>query len=174
MIDDWIKQKRYPKFGWGWGDFGAFFGIFNGLLHLFLFDGLKREFLTVWKGKFWRFGKGNFDSLKWEILTVWKEKFWQFEKGIFDSLKWGILTVLKVAKEPISRIPASQKSSAQKVMRNKVEFQEIIVIKFNFRTMYDANERTRNEHKKIKFLNLIEKSNREIEEILFLFFWLIS
>jgi hypothetical protein len=36
--------------------------------------------------------------------------------------------------------------------------------------MYDANERTRNEHKKIKFLNLIEKSNREIEEILFLFF----
>jgi hypothetical protein len=85
-------------------------------------------------------------------------------------LKWGILTVLKVAKEPISRIPASQKSSAQKVMRNKVEFQEIIVIKFNFRTMYDANERTRNEHKKIKFLNLIEKSNREIEEILFLFF----
>jgi hypothetical protein len=52
--------------------------------------------LTVWKGKFWQFGKGNFDSLEREILTVWKVKFWQFEKGNFDSLKREILTVWKV------------------------------------------------------------------------------
>ncbi len=60
-------------------------------------------FLTVWKGKFWQFGKGDFDSLKREILTVWEGKFWQFEKENFDSLKKGnfdsfkrkILTVWK-------------------------------------------------------------------------------
>jgi hypothetical protein len=48
---------------------------------------LKRKILTVWKGKFWQFEKGNFDSLKSWILTVWKGKFWQFEKGNFDSFK---------------------------------------------------------------------------------------
>ncbi len=37
-----------------------------------LFDSLKRDILTVWKGKFWQFGKGNFDSLERKILTVWK------------------------------------------------------------------------------------------------------
>jgi hypothetical protein len=64
------------------------------------FDSLKRIILTVWKGKFWQFEKGNFDSLKGNfdslkriILTVWKGKFWQFEKGNFDSLKRIILTV---------------------------------------------------------------------------------
>jgi superfamily I DNA and/or RNA helicase len=60
------------------------------------FDSLEREILTVWKEKFWQFGKGNFDSLEREILTVWKRKedltvwkgkFWQFGKGNFDSLK---------------------------------------------------------------------------------------
>jgi hypothetical protein len=35
----------------------------------------KIKILTVWKGKFWQFGKGNFDSLEWKILTVWKKKF---------------------------------------------------------------------------------------------------
>ncbi len=57
------------------------------------FDSLKRKFLTVWKGKFWQFENKNFDSLKRKILTVWKGKFWQFEKEIFDSLKRKILTV---------------------------------------------------------------------------------
>jgi hypothetical protein len=51
------------------------------------FDSLKREILTVLKGKFWQFGKGNFDCLEREILTVWKGKFWQFGKGNFDSLE---------------------------------------------------------------------------------------
>ncbi len=59
------------------------------------FNSLKREILTVWKGKFWQFEKGNFDSLKREILTVWKWNFWQFEKENFDSLKREILTVWK-------------------------------------------------------------------------------
>jgi hypothetical protein len=48
---------------------------------------LKREILTVWKGKFWHFEKEN--------LTVWKGKFWQFGKGNFDSLKTEILTIWK-------------------------------------------------------------------------------
>jgi hypothetical protein len=59
------------------------------------FDSLKRKILTVWKRKFWQFGKGNFDSLEREILTVWKGKFWQFKKGNFDSLEKEILTVWK-------------------------------------------------------------------------------
>jgi hypothetical protein len=46
-----------------------------------------REILTVWKAKFWQFGKKNFDSLKMKILTVWKEKFWQFGNENFDSLE---------------------------------------------------------------------------------------
>jgi hypothetical protein len=41
---------------------------------------LKKKNLTVWKKKFWQFGKGNFDSLEKEILTVWKRKFWQFPR----------------------------------------------------------------------------------------------
>ncbi len=59
------------------------------------FYSLEREILTVWKGKFWQFGKGNFDSLEREILTVWKEKLWQFGKRNFDSLEREILTVWK-------------------------------------------------------------------------------
>jgi hypothetical protein len=43
--------------------------------------------LTVWKGKFWQFGMGNFESLKRKILTVLKGKFWQFRKENFDSLE---------------------------------------------------------------------------------------
>jgi hypothetical protein len=54
-----------------------------------------KEILTVWKGKFWQFKKGIFDSLKREIWTVWKGKFWRFEKGNFDGLKREILTVWK-------------------------------------------------------------------------------
>jgi hypothetical protein len=42
------------------------------------FDSLEKEILTVWKGKFWQFGKG--------IL-------WQFGKEKFDSLEREILTV---------------------------------------------------------------------------------
>ncbi len=57
------------------------------------FDSLKREILTVLKGKFWQFEKENFDSFKREILTVLKGKFWQFGKENFDSLKRKILTV---------------------------------------------------------------------------------
>ncbi len=53
----------------------------------FFFIFFEKEILTVWKRKFWQFGKGNFDTLEKEILTVLKEKFWQFEKGNFDSLK---------------------------------------------------------------------------------------
>jgi hypothetical protein len=48
---------------------------------------------------FWQFEKENFDrkeyvdSLKREILTVWKTKFWRFRKRNFDSLEREILTV---------------------------------------------------------------------------------
>ncbi len=59
------------------------------------FDTLEREVLTVWKGKFWQFEMENFDTLKREILTPWKGKFWQFEKRNFDSLERNILTVWK-------------------------------------------------------------------------------
>jgi hypothetical protein len=59
------------------------------LIFYSMFDSLERKILTVWKGKFWQFKKGNFDSLEREILTVWKGKFWQFEKGNFDSLEKG-------------------------------------------------------------------------------------
>ncbi len=60
------------------------------------FDSLEKEFLTVWKGKFWL------------ILTVWKRNFWQFGKGnfwqfgkgIFDSLERETWTVKSTKKSP--------------------------------------------------------------------------
>jgi hypothetical protein len=79
------------------GEFGRIFGYSNlgWLWWIFIFDSLKRKILTVWKGKFWQFGKENFDSLERKILTVWKWKFWQFENENFDSLERKILTVWK-------------------------------------------------------------------------------
>jgi hypothetical protein len=48
-----------------------------------------KQILTVWKGKFWQFGKGNFDSLRKEILTVWKGKFWPFLRHtIWSCFNW--------------------------------------------------------------------------------------
>jgi hypothetical protein len=47
--------------------------------------------LTLWKGKFWQFGKRNFYILERKILTVWKGKFWLFGKENFDSLQRKIL-----------------------------------------------------------------------------------
>jgi hypothetical protein len=65
-----------PRLSFDWGTF-----LNDVSSHWFL------KILTVWKRKFWQFGKENFDSLKIEILTVWKGKFWQFGKENFDSLK---------------------------------------------------------------------------------------
>ncbi len=60
----------------------------------------------VWKLLFfWQFRKENFDSLKREILTVWKGKFWQIEKGNFDSLKREILIVWPKYKHLLWTLP---------------------------------------------------------------------
>jgi hypothetical protein len=72
------------------------------------FYSLKREILTVWKGKFDNLEKENFDSLKRKILTVLKREILTVWKGNFDSLEKENFDSLIIEKTWIT-IPISSK-----------------------------------------------------------------
>jgi hypothetical protein len=47
------------------------------------FDSLEKEIFTVWKGKFWQFGKKNLTFGKENFDSFKKGKFWYFARDLY-------------------------------------------------------------------------------------------
>jgi hypothetical protein len=111
LIPDWtlkIKNQCQSENNlFRWHDISVFVKLFESRhnTNQFFSYSLKWKILTVWKGKFWQFGKENFDSLERKILTVWQGNFWQlsrhckFGDTVWKSLEHSILLYLYILHE---------------------------------------------------------------------------